>query len=315
MTRGAAVLAFATQVLLAQSPETARPRNPIVRVVSISQDGLDRSHPKLLEHTLDRLRSAASFHPDIATLPEVFLPEPETIPGPVTAKLAAWAREQSSYVLFGLRTRSAGKLYNSAILLDRQGKLAGQYHKIHPTENELKDGVHPGPEDPPVFEADFGKIGIQICFDVNWWSDWRRLKDKGARIVFFPAAYPAARQLGAVALANQMFIVSSTQNRLSRIYDITGEELAVSGRFQPWAGAAVPIGRRLFEIDFHTSKAKEILRKYGSRVDLRWYHEDDWFTLASLDPALTVEDLIAEFGLTPLDDYRARADRAIREAR
>ncbi len=114
---------------------------------------------------------------------------------------------------------------------------------------------------------------------------------------------------------NQFYAVSSTRDRSSRIYDITGVELASSGRFQPWAAAALPIGKRLFEIDFHVRKAREIQRKYGDRVELRWYHDDDWFTLASLDPELTVEDLIAEFGLTPLDAYRSRAAKMIDAAR
>lgn len=88
-----------------------------------------------------------------------------------------------------------------------------------------------------------------------------------------------------------------------------------SGQFQPWAGFAVPIGRRLFEIDFHTAKVREILKKYGPKVDVRWYHEDDWFTLASHDPDLTVDDLIKEFGLTPLTGYRIRAGRQVEERR
>jgi predicted amidohydrolase len=191
----------------------------------------------------------------------------------------------------------------------------GRFDKMHPTEKELEQGIHPGNIDPPVFETDFGKIGMQICFDVNWWDNWARLKKKGAKIVFFPAAYPAAKQLSALALMNQFFIVSSTQSRLSRIYDITGDELAVSGRFQPFAAAAIPIDKTLFEIDFHTTKAREIQKKYGSKVEVVWHHEDDWFTLASLDPDLTVQDLIAEFGLTPLEDYRVRAQRAVDAAR
>jgi hypothetical protein len=186
---------------------------------------------------------------------------------------------------------------------------------MHPTEDELAKGIRPGEPVPRVFETDFGKIGIQICFDVNWWDEWKALKEKGAKIVFFPAAYPAARQLAALALMNQLYIVSSTRSRLSRIYDITGAELAVSGQFQPWAGAALPLGKRLFEIDFHTRKARDIQRKYGEKVDVTWFHEDDWFTLASLDPDLTVEDLMAEFDLTPLDAYRHRAGKAIDAAR
>ena len=78
---------------------------------------------------------------------------------------------------------------NTAVVYDRQGQELGQYHKIHPTEGELNGGIWPGPIDPPVFEADFGKFGIQICFDVNWWEGWERLKQKGAQIVFWPSAF------------------------------------------------------------------------------------------------------------------------------
>lgn len=291
-------------------------RNPLVRVVTVSQAGLDLNSSDILDRSMERLDQAASFRPDIAALPEVFVRgEPETIPGPITRRLAEWSRRNSSYLIFGLRTRSGDKIYNSAILLDRDGRVAGQFNKIHPTEGELSEKVHPGNPDPPVFKTDFGVIGIQICFDVNWLDGWKRLKEKGASIVFFPAAYPAALHLSALALENQYFVVSSTQSRLSRIYDITGEVVAVTGQFQQWAGAVLPLGKRLFEIDFHSQKAREIQKKYGSRVEVGWRHEDDWFTLASLDPELTVPDLIAEFGLTPLDDYRIRAAKAVEDAR
>jgi len=101
----------------------------------------------------------------------------------------------------------------------------------------------------------------------------------------------------------------------AHIYDITGEVLATSGKYQDWAGAALPLGKRLFEVDYNASKAQEIQRKYGSRVEVTWYHDSDWFTLASLDADLRVEDVIREYGLTPLDEYIARATKVINEAR
>jgi beta-ureidopropionase len=292
-------------------------RNPVVRVVTLSTDGLtDQPGEALRNGAMERLEQAAAFQPDIACLPELFArTAAEAIPGPTTARLGEWARRHSSYVIAGIKKRSGERTYNTAVLLDREGRLVGQFDKIHPTEQELSGGVFPGDPEPAVFDTDFGRIGIQICFDVNWWDTWKKLKAKGARIVFFPAAYPAARQISALALMNQFFVVSSAGTRSSRIYDITGEVLAASGTYQQWAGAAIPLGRRLFEIDFHVDKVRRIQQKYGPKVDVRWYHEDDWFTLASLDPDLTVEDLEKEFGLTPLDDYRIRAGKAVEAAR
>lgn len=291
-------------------------RNRIVRVVTVTQAELQRESSDLLEETMERLNQAASFQPDIACLPELFSNRPpEPVPGPVTERLSAWAREHFCYVVFGLKTKTAGRVYNSAVLIDRQGNAHGEYSKIHPTEGELTEGTTPGHADPPLFETDFGIIGVQICFDINWWDTWKRLKQQGAKIVFFPSAYPAARQLSALALMNQYYVVSSAMRGSSKIYDISGEVLTASGNYQQWAGAALPIGKRLFEIDFHTKKAREIQQKYGPKVEVVWFHDDDWFTLASLDPDLTVEDIISEFGLTPLDDYRVRATKAIDKAR
>jgi predicted amidohydrolase len=301
--------------IAAASASEIKPRNRIVRVVSVSQADL-RTGPQVMEETLERLELSTSFQPDIACLPELFVEgEPEAIPGPVTKRLGAWAQRNSSYVIFGIKAQVGSRVCNSAVLLDRNGQVSGRYDKMHPTEKELASGTYPGPVDPPVFETDFGTIGVQICFDVNWWDNWTRLKEKGAKIVFFPAAYPAAKQLSAIALMNQFFVVSSTQSRLSRIYDITGDELATSGRFEPYAAAAIPIGKTLFEIDFHTAKVRELQKKYGPKVEVVWHHEDDWFTLASLEPDLTVKDLIQEFGLVPLNEYHVRAKKAIDAAR
>jgi beta-ureidopropionase len=291
-------------------------RNPMVRVVTLSQAELWQGNDDLLEDTMSRLNQAAVFHPDIACLPEVFSRRAaEPVPGPVTSRLTRWAQEHSSYVLFGMKTMDHGVIYNSAFLIDRKGQVVGQYNKMHPTEGELAEGATPGGTEPPVFETDFGTIGVQICFDINWYDTWQRLKRKGAKIVFFPSAYPAAQQLAALALVNQFYVVSSAMRGSSRIYDITGQVLSSSGHYQQWAAAALPLGKRLFEIDFHVKKVREIQQKYGSRVEVVWLHDDDWFTLASLDPDLTVEDIMSEFGLTPLDNYRARAAAAIDKAR
>jgi len=292
--------------------------NPIPRIVTVSQAGLlRRAGSDLLEPTLERLNLARSFKPDIVCLPELFSNrDAEIVPGRVTDQLATWARTNSSYVIFGLRTKKAGRDFNSAILLDRKGKVVGQYDKVHPTEDEIQNGVTPGADaSEPVFRTDFGMIGIQICFDVNWREGWQRLKQHGAQIIFWPSAYPAARQLPAMALSNEIYIVSSTVSGQSSIYDITGEVLASTGVHQEWVGAAIPLGKRVFETDYNAVKIPDLQRDYGSKIQVVWYHDSDWITLASLDPNLTVEELIGKYGLVPLREYISRATRTINAAK
>ncbi|MCP4507304.1 MAG: carbon-nitrogen hydrolase family protein, partial [Fuerstiella sp.] len=190
-------------------------RNRLVRVVTISQDGLRNDGGKpMLNATLALLDQAAAVQPDIACLPETFTRgDAGAVPGPTTNRLAEWARKHRCYVICPMLRRDADRTFNSAVLIDREGKVVGHYDKIRPTENELKNAVCPGVDDPPVFQTDFGPIGIQICFDVNWHSQWKRLKQKGAKIVFFASAYPAARQVKSHAWLNQCFVVSSTMTR------------------------------------------------------------------------------------------------------
>ncbi|MCK4275701.1 MAG: carbon-nitrogen hydrolase family protein [Phycisphaerae bacterium] len=318
-----AILIVSVCLVAAAPAEADRPtqaqtkpgRNRLVRVVTITQANLRSKDQNVFDATLVWLNRAASFNPDIACLPETFPRKgAETVPGPTTEKLAEWAREHSCYVICPLKTKVRGKVYNSAILLDRGGKIVGRYDKMHLTEGELR-GMTPGQADPPVFKTDFGTIGIQICFDVNWRDTWRRLKDKGAEIVFWPSAYPADRQLSALAWMNRFYVVSSTWDRFASIYDIAGDTIATTGRFQGWAGAALSLDKRLFEIDYHVSKMRKIQAKYGERVKVTWLHPEDWVTLESLDETLSVDDLIAEYKLTPLDKYHARCKKAIDQAR
>lgn len=325
-----------TSIAVAQSNQSQSSPNPLVRVVTLSQEGLaDAPGKPMLEATLIRLNRAASFKPDIVCLPETFTrAQPETLTGPTIKRLAKWAKTNNCYVICPIKLKvpippmhadsssnakvfNSGvgggggvRVFNSGVLIDRTGQIVGRYDKAHPTENELENNVTPGALNPPVFKTDFGIIGLQICFDVNWHNAWRQLKQQGASIIFFPSAYPADRQLKTLAYLNQIFIVSATQTRAASIYDITSQKLATTGKYRRWAGAVIPITKRLFEIDFHIKKFRDLQNKYGPRVQIDWYHDDDLVTLASLDPNLTVDDLIAEFDLTPHTDYIQRAQGA-----
>jgi beta-ureidopropionase len=295
-------------------------RNRAVNVATVSQDGIpDRPSQEYMQETLERLEWSACRNPDIVCLPENFpaltADDAQPVPGPITEQLGAWAREKHCYVVVPYRVKDGPRQYNSAVLLDRRGEVVGRYDKIHPVDVEIERGISPGGADPAVFRTDFGTVGIQICFDVNWPQTWRRLRQKGAEIVFFPSAYPAAKHLSLLARSNEYYIVSSARTRPSSVFDITGEVIASSGMFQPWADATLHLSKRLFEIDNHTGKMRRVESKYGRRICVKWYHDEDQFTLASLDPELAVEDIIKEFDLTPLSDYLARNEAAQDSAR
>jgi len=292
---------------------TTQAKDPIVRVATITQDGIGRGE---IDQTFERMERACYRETDVVCLPECFLGnDPVTYSSPEVERVRAWAKVKSCYIICAVTTAVDGRNHNSAIVIDRSGEVIGRYDKIHPTESELERGICPGDLDPPVFACDFGLIGIQICFDVNWDQRWQRLREKGAKIVFWPSAYPADRQLACHAWRNQYYVASATTTRDSRIYDVTGSVLSRSGFWAPWTEACLNLGKRLFETDFHMDKMHALQRKYEDRVSVEWTHDEDWFTLASNDPQVSVEDLIQEFDLLPVTEYHQRCELAQDKAR
>jgi predicted amidohydrolase len=107
------------------------------------------------------------------------------IPGPVTDKLSNAARRNRIWVVAGITEQAGDVVYNTAVLLDREGHIAGKYRKVHLPREEWKNGVRPGHEY-PVFDTDFGKVAIQICYDWFFPEAAEIFALKGAEIIFAP---------------------------------------------------------------------------------------------------------------------------------
>lgn len=154
-----------------------------------------------------------------------FLPEP--VPGPSSELMSAMARKHGMYVAGGIvrKVDEPDRVFNTALLYDRQGKLVGMYDKIHPYSPENNEqGVTPGTK-VPVFETDFGKVGIVICYD-SWFPDvCQLLALKGAEIVLFPNAGHQPEVLYARSMDNCVRIVSSAWNLPYSIHDTLGRNI------------------------------------------------------------------------------------------
>ncbi len=322
---GAAVSAGAA-ALMAQSGAVQPARRREVWVGAVTMDDLaPRTKEEAVELTVARMDQMASRKPDIVCLTETFqlaaihprasydqLAEP--IPGPTTSRMAEWARAHNSYVICPIHERQGGKIYNTAVVLDRKGQVAATYRKVHVVENEMEAGASCGRTPPAAIETDFGKIGVQICFDVNWPDGWTALKQAGAEMVFWPSAYPGGRALYPQAWRNIFHIVSVPWYKpgSAEVIDPAGDVIASSGQWEPWLCAPVNLEKGLFHLDFQMEKARKLEAKYGRGVRVKWLHLENWFLLEAVEPGLTVAQLKSEFGLVPLDEYLARAERAQR---
>ncbi len=109
----------------------------------------------------------------------------QPIPGPVSRELTEAANRNHIWVVAGLTEAEGDFVYNTALLLDRQGRIAGKYRKVHLPREEWKKGVQPGSKY-PVFETDFGKVAIQICYDWFFPESTAILALGGAEVVFAP---------------------------------------------------------------------------------------------------------------------------------
>jgi predicted amidohydrolase len=295
-----------------------------VRVVTVAllgmggptvQDNRERAR-KLIEQ-------AATERPDIICLPETFLEQgvafrnlaevAEPVPGPTTDMAATCAREHHCYVICPLTAKHGAKTMNDAVLIDRQGQVVGTYSKIHPVVEgseftSLEKGMTPGGE-AKVFETDFGRIGMQICFDINWDGPWAELKRKGAEIVFWSSAYDGGKHLSIHAWNNHYYVVSAVKSTYARIIDIMGEVLAKTGPRDAIVAQTIDLDVGLFHTDFNNVQIPLIRAKYGPNVTIRIWHEEGLFTLESNRRELSVAQIVNEFALDPLGEYLERNTR------
>lgn len=301
-----------SQIAAAQAvrprPKSERlPREVWVGSVSLERLKVDTPR-QMLSRVLSRIEPIADFEPDIVCLPEVFpfmnvskrpaMPEclkisAETVVGPV----GAYARANKCYVVCPVYTEERGRYYNSAVIIDRAGKVQAEYRKRHPTTGEMEKGVMPGPLDVPIFDADFGRIGVQICFDVNWPAGWKQLGKKGAEIVFWPSAFAGGRMLNARACMNKYHVVTSTRQDPTRIIDVTGEEIAATGRFGSWVCAPINLDKAVVHYWPNNKNIEALQAKYGRRLRVRILHDEGWGIIESRHPDIRIEQMLKEFDI------------------
>jgi len=123
------------------------------------------------------------------------------------------SKKYSMYIIGCYLAKRDNKIYNIASVFDRNGQIAGEYRKTHLPANE-KWQITPG-DSIDIFELDFGKIGICICYDMMFPETVQILSLNGAEIIFHPTfGYGWYDVIGEAALKvrandNGVYIVTS----------------------------------------------------------------------------------------------------------
>ncbi|MCS7017925.1 MAG: carbon-nitrogen hydrolase [Cytophagales bacterium] len=154
---------------------------------------------------LEKTREAAQKGAQIVCLQELFaslyfcdvenyanfqLAEP--IPGPTTEQFQALAKEQGIVIIASLfEKRTAGVYHNTTAVIDADGSYVGKYRKMHiPDDPGYYEKFYftPGDLGYKVFQTQFGKVGVLICWD-QWYPEAARITAlMGAEILFYPTA-------------------------------------------------------------------------------------------------------------------------------
>lgn len=93
------------------------------------------------------------------------------------------AKRANVHVVFGFTEMRGGYFYNAALLINRNGEMVGTYDKTHLQTHDYRFARG---EDIPVFDLDFGRVGMVICADRRWPESIRTLRLKGAQICLMP---------------------------------------------------------------------------------------------------------------------------------
>ena len=210
-----------------------------------------------LKSAMGYIEEAANNKADLVAFPETFLligdtslilKSAESLNGALVTQFRQQAAKLNISILMGsiceTNPNETEKVFNTSILIDRQGNIVAVYRKIHlfsifTPEVTLDESLQFSPGNEIVAcNHEIGKIGLTICYDIRFPNLYQKLSGKGAQIIFVPSAFtvPTGKAhwltlLKARAIENQIFIAAPaqygkhTENR---------ESFGKSVIFDPW---------------------------------------------------------------------------------
>ena len=156
----------------------------------------------------------------------------EQVPGPTTERLAEYAKKYKMVMVIPVYEEAiAGVYYNTAAIIDADGKYLGKFRKVQIPHTWPgfweKFYFKPGNLGFPVFETAYATIGLFICYDRHFPECARVLALKGAEILFNPSATVTGKskylwelEQPAQAVANGVFIGANNRVGLEKPWEI-----------------------------------------------------------------------------------------------
>jgi len=211
---------------------------------------------QVYEYLSSSFKKICSEQIDLVTLPEMFACPYKTSSFPIFAEeeqgqlwniCSQLAKQYQVYLSAGSipEKDQAGNIYNTAYVFNRQGEQIAKHRKMHLFDIDIKDGQRFKESDTlsagsqaTVFDTEFCRMGLCICYDFRFPELARIMVDQGAKILLVPAAFnmttgPAHWEImfRSRAIDNQVYAIgTATARDLSSKYISWGHSIIVS----PW---------------------------------------------------------------------------------
>ncbi len=215
---------------------TAAPPARRVRVATVQyRPSGSRTGLESVQKAVAYASQVASEHrPDVIVLgellnvigaPGTFESKAEPIPGPSTQAVAAVARARRVNIVFGMIEKEGSRLFNTAVLIDRDGNIVGKHHKVQLPLSDMAQGITPGSA-VQVFDTDFGRVAILICQDASFPEPAREAALQGAEILLVPIWGGKKTLLHARAVENGIHLAASGYDYASEVVSPLGTALS-----------------------------------------------------------------------------------------
>ena len=227
------------------------PRKVVVSAIHHRPRGTS-SAAESVERFIGVIEKSAPAKTDVILLPEgitvvgtgkKYSDVAESIPGPTTKTLGELARRRNTYIAAGIYEREGAMIYNTSVLIDRKGAVAGRYRKVYLPREEIEAGITAGTEY-PVFDTDFGRVGMMICWDVHYADPARALALQGADLILLPIWGGNTTLTRARAIENSVFVALSGYDINTSILDRKGETLATAPGPDSAVTATIDLSKR-----------------------------------------------------------------------
>ena len=274
-----------------------------------------------LEYIEKTFEEISNIKPDLVCLPEIFYyagveKRGDFYSSEIKVFLKNLAKKYKTCIAGSIYDEREKGVFNTCVFINREGEIIGKYDKIHPTESEIEDGIIPGSKEQKVVETEFGYLAAQICFDANWFDEWKKFSDMGAKLIVFSSSYPGGKVLNSISLLNSIYIVASIREELKAgIIDNTGRWIVKTNRFSYWVWCDINLERTVFHWDFQGDRLKGILKEYRDKIKIETFGDEALFTIEPISKDVKIDEIIKKYKLITYKEYIKRATEVQDDAR